>query len=619
MPLRLLPDHIVNRIAAGEVVERPASVVKELVENSVDAGATQVAVTVNQAGRNLIRIEDDGKGMTKDELELCLLRHATSKLDDDDLWNVRFLGFRGEALASVASISRISVASKTEQATESWEIRSEGGKATEILPSARRRRGTCIEIRDLFYATPARLKFLKHDRTEINHIHETLLRQALAHPDVSFSLHGDKDKEIFSLDVQGETAQERLFHRVTHATEPSFKDNCVAVSAMGEGGYKVAGYAGLPTLHRSNSHHLYLFVNGRPVRDKVVMAAVRAAYQDYLPRMRYPIVALYVEVPTEDVDVNVHPGKTEVRFRHESRVRGAIARALHAGLREAGHRSSTEIAAKTLHNIRPESPPPYRPRPQSGAISFSAQAPEKQEALREPAASPYRAPAPVAPPPPSHTPPPAAKSAPHYSASPASYAPPSGGGRLGAARCQLHENYIIAQTDDSIVIIDQHAAHERLRYEKMKRQYYAGEIKTQQLLIPEIVELAPTDAETVAPHYEALKRFGFHAAPFGENAAIIRATPAILGNMDAAGALKAIIDDIRSYGADLSLKETIEEVMATMACKGAVKSGRRLTPEEMDGLLREMEATPYSGQCNHGRPTYVELKLKDVERLFGRT
>ncbi|MET0154631.1 MAG: DNA mismatch repair endonuclease MutL [Rickettsiales bacterium] len=630
MPLRVLPDHVINRIAAGEVIERPASAVKELVENAIDAGATDIRVTIRGAGRNLIRIDDNGKGMNKAELALCLLRHATSKLDDDDLWNVRFLGFRGEALASVASISRMSVVSRAKDADAAHEIRAEGGAVAGILPAARRERGTCVEIRDLFFATPARLKFLKHDRTEITHVQENILRQALANPGISFSLVGENDKPIYALDARGDTEEERLFHRVASAMEPSFAENGVAVAASDDAGYSARGYAGLPTLHRGNSHHMYLFVNGRPVRDKILTASVRAAYQDYLPRMRYPILALYASVPPEDVDVNVHPAKTEVRFRHESKVRGVIVRALHEGLRTGAQRSSTEIAAKTLEKARV---PSYAPSPSSSAQIFSLPPKTAPQTLNEPSRPTFR---PL--PSPSaakitaqrdaHRPEAprdaavAASASRHnaYSAPPPSERIARADERLGAARCQLHDNYIVAQTDDAVVIVDQHAAHERLRYEKMKREYYAGGVRTQQLLIPEIVELEATDAAALEPsHYDALKRFGFHAAPFGENAVIVRATPAILGNMDAAGALRAVIDDVRGLEGDLSMKETVEEVMATMACKGAIKSGRRLSTEEMDALLREMEATPFSGQCNHGRPTYVELKLKDIEKLFGRT
>jgi DNA mismatch repair protein MutL len=621
MPLRILPDHIINRIAAGEVVERPASVVKELTENAIDAGASRVEATVAQAGRNLIRVADNGRGMTKAELELCLLRHATSKLDDDDLWNIRSMGFRGEALASVASVSRISVASRYKDATEAWEIRSEGGAEGGIRPAARQERGTCVEVRDLFYATPARLKFLKHDRTEMSHLHEILLRQALAHPDIAFFLYQENDKPVLALEVSGDTEEERLFRRICAVTEPAFKENSLRVghASDADASYRVTGYAGLPTFHRSSGRHLYLFVNRRPVRDKVLLAAVRAAYQDYLPRMRFPVVVLYVELPAADVDVNVHPAKTEVRFRHEDRIRGLLVRGLQYALKGGGFRTSTAVAAQAIgkaipsvpiplplpartpglpetpsySDLREREPVPFRPAMRDVRLHREAQKPDVLRFPERPAVSP----------------------APSHSLSEAG----EGIGRLGMPRCQVHGTYIVAETADSVVIVDQHAAHERLRYEGMKRQFYSGAVAVQALLIPEIVDLDRTDAAVLAPYCGELARFGLHVAPFGESAFVVRGVPALLVPCDAAELVRGTIDDIRSYGEGFTLKEAVEEVMATMACRGSVKAGRRLSLEEMERLLRDMERTPYSGQCNHGRPTYIELKRKDIEALFGRS
>ncbi|HJS33186.1 MAG TPA: DNA mismatch repair endonuclease MutL [Alphaproteobacteria bacterium] len=597
MTIRRLPETVVNRIAAGEVIERPSAAVKELVENAIDAGATRIEITLGDAGRSLIAVIDDGKGMTREELSLAIERHATSKLPDDDLLHIATLGFRGEALPSIAAVARVAITSRTSDADAAWTIAVAGGETAAPSPAAHPP-GTRVEVRDLFYATPARLKFLRGDRSEALAARDAIERLAMAYPAIAFALSIDGRVALKLPAVNGAPAEARL-ERLSAIIGRDFFANAIVVDAAREG-LLLAGHIGVPTYHRATSQHQYLFVNGRPVRDKLVVGAVRGAYADFLARDRHPVLALFLDVPAGEVDVNVHPTKAEVRFRDPGLVRGLIVASLRHALAGAGHRSSTTAAAGALGAFRPQALP-LRSTPHStwgfpprddypGGVAESAAA--------------YQAPLDDALPP----------SAPIG----AGHAATSDPYPLGAARAQLHATYIVAETPDGLVIVDQHAAHERLVYEKMKADLAAGGIKRQTLLIPEIVELDEPALARLAPRLPEFAELGLVAEPFGAGAIIVREIPALLGEVDARGLLRDLADELAEHGAALSLKEKLAEVCSTMACHGSVRAGRRLLPEEMNALLRQMEATPHSGQCNHGRPTYVELKLADIERLFGR-
>jgi DNA mismatch repair protein MutL len=598
--LRRLPSNLVNQIAAGEVVERPASAVKELVENAIDAGARRIAVALKEGGRTFISVVDDGVGMTADELQLAVERHCTSKLPDDDLGHVSTLGFRGEALPSIASVSRFTITSRPAGADTAWALEIDGGARGALRPAAHPP-GTRVEVRDLFFATPARLKFLKEPRTEASHVADAMRRLAMAHPAVAFRLESE-DRTLIDLRAARpsllEKGDEARLERLAAIMGRDFADNAVAIDANREG-FRLTGFAGLPTLNRPTGQHQYLFVNGRPVRDKLLAGAVRGAYQDFLARDRHPLVALFLEAPSELVDVNVHPAKTEVRFRDAGIVRGLIVGALRTALSAAGHRASTTVADAALGAFRPHtglsSPLPMGngrgssiPRGLAEA-AMQFMAPPLSTSLGAPSAR-------------SETP--AEAGGTHYP--------------LGVARAQLHETYIVAQTDEGVVIVDQHAAHERLLHERLKHQLEAEGIKRQALLLPEVVEIGEDGARRLVRRGAELADMGLVIEPFGLGAVVVRETPALLGDADIQGLVRDLADELAEMGDHLSLKERVEDVCGTLACHTSVRAGRRLTVDEMNALLRQMEATPHSGQCNHGRPTYVELKLADIERLFGR-
>ena len=590
MTIRRLPETLVNRIAAGEVIERPAAAVKELVENAIDAGATRISVNLAEAGRAAIIVTDDGKGMSPDELDLAVERHATSKLPGDDLLAINTLGFRGEALPSIGAVARLTIASRARDAADAWSISIEGGRKGKPVPSAHPP-GTRVEVRDLFYATPARLKFLKGERAEREACEDAIARLAMAHPEIGFELTSD-GRTILKLPPAP------CLDRIAAVVGKEFLGSAVDVLAQrdaDEGAIKLDGHAGLPTYNRATSQHQYLFVNGRPVRDKLLAGAVRGAYADFLARDRHPVLALFLTLPTDLVDANVHPAKTEVRFRDPARIRGLIVGSLREALDRAGFRAATSVAVEAIDLVRPQTLPP----PQYAFSAPNAIAPDLAERSYE-----YHAPlAPSAPP-----------SAPMPEAS----AIATGNLPLGVARAQVHETYIVAQTSDGIVIVDQHAAHERLVYERMKAALATGAVKRQALLIPEIVELGDKDCAALLARADELGELGLAIEPFGPGAIAVRETPALLGEVDVRGLLRDLADEIAEHGAALSLKERLGDVCGTMACHGSVRAGRRLSGPEMDALLRQMEATPHSGQCNHGRPTYVELKLADIEKLFGR-
>jgi DNA mismatch repair protein MutL len=585
--LRRLPSTLVNQIAAGEVVERPASAVKELVENAIDAGAKRISVALKEGGRSFISVVDDGSGMSPEELKLAVERHCTSKLPDDDLTHIRTLGFRGEALPSIASVSRFTITSRPAGADSAFSLAIDGGRKAEPKPAAHPS-GTRVEVRDLFFATPARLKFLKEPRTESSHVADTIRRLAMAHPDLSFRLESE-ERTLLDLPM----AVSRL-ERLAAIMGREFADNALKIDANREG-FRLSGYAGLPTLNRPTGQHQYLFVNGRPVRDKLLAGAVRGAYQDFLARDRHPMVALFLDAPTDLVDVNVHPAKTEVRFRDAGIVRGLIVGALRTALSAAGHRASTTVADAALGAFRPHTG--YStPLPMGNGHVATVPRGLAEAAMQFMA--PFDAPS-------ARVEQPAGEIA-------------DGNFPLGVARAQLHETYIVAQTDQGVVIVDQHAAHERLLHEKLKTQLEAEGVKRQALLLPEVVEVGEDGARRLTQRAAELADMGLVLEPFGLGAVVVRETPALLGEADIQGLVRDLADELAEMGDHLSLKEKVEEVCGTLACHTSVRAGRRLTVEEMNALLRQMEATPHSGQCNHGRPTYVELKLADIERLFGR-
>lgn len=615
MPIRRLPADLINRIAAGEVVERPASAVKELVENALDAGAASVEVQADGGGLTRILVADDGGGIPADELPLAVERHATSKLrpgedGDYDLLRIATLGFRGEALPSIGSVARLSIASRAKGNADAHAIFVDAGAVAPVAPSAfPGPHGARVEVRDLFYATPARLKFMKSERSEALAIGEELKRQAMAHEAVAFTLDLD-GRRTLRLPAEPPGSEGRL-GRLSAVMGREFSENALELDQEREG-IRLTGFTGLPTYNRGNAAHQYLFVNGRPVRDRLLQGALRAAYADFLARDRHPLAALYVELDPGLVDVNVHPAKAEVRFRDPGLVRGLIIGALRHALAAAGHRASTTVAGAALGGFRPGGGGGWTPPPsaqgfsawrQGGCQPQPAMAAAVLPGLAEVSAraEPVWAPQPGV----------AEDAASAPVADPLDFP-------LGAARAQLHETYIVAQTRDGIVIVDQHAAHERLVYERMKAEMAQGGVARQALLLPEVVELDPAEAERVAARAEELAALGLVLEPFGPGAVLVREVPALLGETDAAGLVRDIADDLAENGQALALKERLEEVCSTMACHGSVRAGRRLTAPEMNALLRQMEATPHSGQCNHGRPTYVELKLGDIERLFGR-
>jgi DNA mismatch repair protein MutL len=618
MPIRRLPPQAVNRIAAGEVIERPAAAVKELVENARDAGAKRVAIRIERGGLGLISIEDDGGGIPPDELPLAVERHATSKLvaetnGDVDLLNIYTMGFRGEALPSIGAVARLSIVSKARGSNDTWSVEVEGGALHPVKPSAwaaLSEHGTRVEVRDLFFATPARLKFMKSERAEMMAVSDVVKRLAMARPDVAFLLEHDGRANL-RLSAEADPENEGRRARLAAILGADFAPNCILLDQTRDT-VRLSGFAGLPTFHRGTREHQHLFVNGRPVKDKLIVGAVRAAYQDLLARDRHPVAALFLDLPAGDVDVNVHPAKTEVRFRDAALVRGLIVGALSHALAGAGHRASTTTAQSALGAVRAyESPQPFlRSAAQSWALAEERAAggdfmmpSGRVETMHSPGFADGIAPADLEA---------AIQVATRQDPEDARFFP------LGAARAQIHETYIVAQTEDGIVIVDQHAAHERLVYERMKQMLANGGVRRQALLIPEVVELDPSEAEALAARAEELGHLGLVIEPFGPGAILVRETPALLGHIDAAGMLKDLADDIAELGEAHALKERLEEVCSSMACRGSVRAGRRLTGDEMNALLRQMEATPFSGQCNHGRPTYVELKLTDIEKLFGR-
>ncbi len=624
MPIRQLSPETINRIAAGEVVERPASAVKELVENAIDAGATSIDVVTVGGGLSLISVTDDGRGMGAADLGLAVDRHATSKLDSEDLFAIATLGFRGEALPSIGSIARLGIQSRDAASGQTHAIVVDRGRKSEVRPAAGNR-GTVVEVRELFSATPARLKFMKSERAENAAVSDVVKRLAMAHPTVAFTLTMG---ERASLKLPAcEPGSDGMLKRLGRIMGREFLDDALAVDATRDD-LGVMGFAGLPTLHRPDATQQFLFVNGRPVRDKLLIGAVRGAYGDLVPRGRHPVMALFLEVAPRDVDVNVHPAKTEVRFRDAGRVRGLIVAALQHALHEAGHRASAsggaatfDILARTAAGGAPVSAgeqPNWEASPgrvdYGGLHGRSAPLPRWSPGFAEAMQAPltgFGA---------------AARSASSAGTDEATTRGEPGPDEdaaaldrpLGIPRGQIDKTYIVAETTDSLVIVDQHAAHERLVYERMKTMLARGDVARQVLLIPAVVELAPEEAEALVERAEELAALGLVLDSFGGGAVVVRESPALLGHTDIDGLVRDLAFEVLGEGDGRALVDRLEAVCSRMACHGSVRAGRRLTLAEMDALLREMEATPHSGQCNHGRPTYVALKLADIERLFGR-
>ncbi|MEW6631232.1 MAG: DNA mismatch repair endonuclease MutL [Pseudomonadota bacterium] len=621
MPIRQLSETMINQIAAGEVIERPASVVKELVENALDAGAQRIEIVTAGGGLNLIRVTDDGSGIPEKELALAIARHCTSKLSDD-IHDIRSLGFRGEALPSIGSVARLSIRSRTASGDSAAEIGIEGGRVSAVKPAAANR-GTTVEVRDLFFATPARLKFMKGERAESSATGDVVKRIAIAFPAVRFTLAGP-DRSTLELPATGDTPEGRLA-RVAQVMGEDFPDNAVAIDAMRDGVH-LAGHVSIPSYTRANALQQYAYVNGRPVRDKLIAGAIRGAFADVLPRDRHAVTVLFLSLDPATLDVNVHPAKADVRFRDPGLVRGLIVGAIREALASAGIRAATTGAAGMMAAFRPGAAPYAHPGPANGHRSYEASYRASGFSGFDPSRSPQR-------------PLDMGEARPHrggfgeheqaaFDTGPLASADARAGAAepaeallgmvLGAARAQVHENYIVAQTRDSLVIVDQHAAHERLVYEALKNALHSRAVPSQMLLLPEIVDLPEDDAERLAMHSETLAKFGLGVERFGPGAVAVRETPSMLGETNVQQLVRDLADEIADHDTVETLKERLDKIAATMACHGSVRSGRLLKAEEMNALLRQMEATPGSGTCNHGRPTYIELKLADIERLFGR-
>lgn len=611
MPIRILPNNLVNQIAAGEVVERPASVIKELVENAIDAGATSIEVRLVDGGKSLMTVTDNGKGMSADELVLAVERHATSKLPDDNLFNINFLGFRGEALPSIASVARLTIISRTKDSDSGWKIEVNGGEKSAPVPAAHNQ-GTRIEVRDLFYATPARLKFLKTGSAETTQCVDIMQRIALANPGIAFYLYEGDKKKLALPACNGDLFDARL-ERLGAVMGREFSDNSILIDAERDS-VRISGYVSLPTLNKANSLSQFLFVNNRPVRDKLLLGAIRGAYQDVLAGGRYPLCALFFDVDPRYVDVNVHPAKAEVRFYDNALVRGLLVSAIRNGLNAQANRANNAINLEELvHDNIPDFSQPQAPQtgfsweglkthtspstPQVSRIyqslnqgygrrqaelpelerKFSVRVEEVEDTVQR-----------------------------------------SDIGPLGLAKAQFHDTYIIAQNEDSLIIVDQHAAHERIVMEKLKAGLAQGNVASQILLIPEIVDLPAPEKERILAAAPELEKLGLAVEEFGTTAVIVRETPALLGECDVKKLITDLAEEMAEWGTGFELTEKLHLVCATIACHGSVRAGRRLNAEEMNRLLRDMEKTPHSGQCNHGRPTYVELKISDIAKLFDR-
>ena len=609
--IRQLPDTLVDQIAAGEVVERPASALKELVENALDAGSTRISVTLARGGIDEIVVVDDGHGMSRDDLALAIRRHATSKLPDSRLDDIRFLGFRGEALPSIGAVSNLAITSITKEDRHAWQMRVDAGSVSQPQPAALDR-GTRVEVRQLFKAVPARLKFLKTERTEQGRCLDVMKRLAMAWPMVGFSLVAD-GRTLLELAPQADD-DAGIGRRLADVIGRTFGDESLDMDARRDD-ITLHGRIGLPTMNRPTTAGIFLFVNGRPVQDRALLGAVRAGYGDTLPRGRYPLVVLFLSLPAPALDVNVHPAKSEVRFRDAAGVRSLLVGAISARLRDQGVETTSEGAMNAARLF-------------AGPGGGLGGGPAAGRGFSAPPAAAYAAPmrnwqAPL-----SSTVSEAAAAQTAFTGDMPPAAPSAGADGapsetlddtlLGAARAQLHKTYIVAETYDGITIIDQHAAHERLVMERMKAAMQADGVAVQALLIPEVVDLPPDQLQAVVENASLLGELGLEIEAFGEGSVLVRGVPALLGTPDPVSLVRDLAEELSELGASRVLEDRISHVLATVACHGSVRAGRRLNDAEMNALLREMEVTPNSGQCNHGRPTWIRLSLADVERLFGR-
>ena len=600
--IRQLPDRLVNQIAAGEVVERPASALKELAENALDAGATKLTITLKSGGIEEITVRDDGQGMDADEMTLAVRRHATSKLPEDSLAEIKSLGFRGEALPSIGAVARLSITSITAGALHAWQLVVDAGVPRGLEPAALAN-GSVISVTQLFKAVPARLKFLKTERTEQGQCLDVIKRLAMAWPHVAFHLTADQrvllDLPAALPDAAG---QQR---RIGSIMGRGFADEAIMLDAMREQ-IHLTGFAGLPTMNRPTTAHMFIFVNGRPIHDRSLLGAIRAGYGDTLPRGRHPMTVLFITLPSADVDVNVHPAKAEVRFKDAAAVRSLLVGALSAQLRDASITATADNGAAALRRFASDNQPASylsAGRPAAYSAAPSADARQAAAELQRPLPNDHLL-------------------AGHAPAAPV-VAPPTDDerhrhGQLGAARAQLHKTYIVAETDDGVTIIDQHAAHERLVMEQMKADLAGSGIRAQQLLLPEVVSMPDHYCAAIADASDWLTKMGLVVDGFGQGAVVVRAVPALLGTPEVNRLVTDIAEELVEFGDSHSLDDRINHILATVSCHGSVRAGRSLNAAEMNALLRDMEATPRSGQCNHGRPTWVKLSLADIEKLFGR-
>ena len=587
--IKQLSETAINQIAAGEVVERPASAIKELVENAIDAGATRIAIDYIDGGKSFIRVTDNGSGIRTEDLPLAMTRHATSKIDGSNLLDIQSFGFRGEALPSLGAVGKLNIMSRCGEA-DGAELQVNGGKLSAVRPVAMQP-GTRVTLSDLFYATPARLKFLRSDRAEAKSISDVIRRLAMAEPSISFTLR-DMATERIILQVQSEQGDmfDALRGRLGQIMGNTFIENAITVDAEREG-ICLTGLAGLPTYSRGSAISQFLFVNGRPVRDKLLLGGLRGAYSDLLPRDRHPVVALFVECEPECVDVNVHPAKAEVRFREPGIVRGLIVSGLRQSMAQAGHRTATTVADVALGKFEAQTKSRVYQMDRVGN-SFGYAASREHETIFDVQ--------------------PSARTETEYQRETRNMP-------LGAARAQLHENYIISQTDQGLIIVDAHAAHERLLYEKLKAQLNTSRVRSQALLIPEVITLPEDEILLLLEQSDVLSKLGLTVEAFGQGAVSVQTIPAILGQINVEKLVLDIVDELSDGGTIQSLNSKIETILSRVACHGSVRTGRRMQADEMNALLREMESTPYSGQCNHGRPTYVSLSMTDIAKLFGRT
>ncbi len=627
MTVRFLDQTLINQIAAGEVIERPASAIKELVENAIDAGATKIEVAIKDGGRTLLCVTDNGKGMPRKDLELCVERHATSKIPDGDLFNIRTLGFRGEALPSIGSVSRMTVTSRPQNGDDAWQMLLEGGQKHAPQPASAPA-GTRVEVRDLFFATPARLKFLKSSTTELNHITDIIYRQALVNPHIAFYLRNE-DKQTLNFPTDGD--------RLNTILGKDFQQNALPLDFQ-RGESRLTGWTSIPSYNRSNSTDQYLFVNGRPVKDKLFATALKVAYMDVLAGNRYPAAVLFLACDPEDVDINVHPAKAEVRFRDGNLMRGFIIAAIREALQTMATQSSSAIGDKAIAAFTPEqsaygaaygSSPSFRgygrgssssgySSGSSGASSGSSTSlPLLHRTQYTPlsdvtpafhhgtfSASPGTVSASIAQ---FNQPDHISETQPHREDHP-----------LGYAKAQVHETYIIAESNSGVILVDQHAAHERLVYETLKRDLANGLIKRQSLLIPTVLELTHGQFQTLQGYLEKLSQFGFTIEAFAGNSLIIREMPTLLNKCNLKQLFLDLASEIADRGTDTTVEATLHEILADKACKNSIRAGHKLSIEQMNALLREIEKTPFSSQCNHGRPTYIKLSKADLEKLFER-